>query len=66
MRLNFIECDPDPQPCDLVPIFESMLTLISLPNLDQFSEPTFIPILIDLEMESPSLDSHISLMGKKM
>ena len=28
------ECDADPQPCDSVPIFESMLTLVSLPNLD--------------------------------
>jgi len=31
------ECDPDPQPCDSVSIFESILTLVSLPNLDQFS-----------------------------
>jgi len=40
-----LECeyDPNPQPCDSVCIFESMLTLVSLPNLDQFSEPTFIP-----------------------
>ena len=59
------ECDPYPQPCDLVFIFESILTLLSLPNLNQFLELTFIPILIDLEIESPILDSHISLMGKE-
>ena len=33
------ECEPDPQPCDSVPIFESMLTLISLTNLDSFPKP---------------------------
>jgi len=59
------ECDPDPQPCDSVPIFESMLALVSLPNLDQFLEPTFIPIPIDLEIESPVLDNHIPLMRKE-
>ena len=31
------ECDPDPQPCDSVSINESMLTLVSLPNLTNFS-----------------------------
>ena len=59
------ECDPDPQLCDSISIFESMLTLVSLPNLDQFPEPTFIPIPIDLEIESPNLDSHIPLMGRE-
>jgi len=38
---------------------------VSLPNLDQFLEPTFIPIPIDLEIESPNFDSHISLMEKE-
>ena len=42
-----------------------MLTPVSLPNLDQFPEPTFIPAPIDLEIESPNLDSHIPLMGEK-
>ena len=57
------EYDPDSQPYDSVPIFESMLTLVSLPNLDQFLEPTFI--YINLKIESPSLDSHIPLMEKE-
>ena len=39
-----------------------MLTPVFLPNLDQFSEPTFIPVPIDLEIESSILDSHIPLM----
>ena len=42
-----------------------MLTLVFLPNLDQFPEPTFIPVPIDLEIESPILDSHIPLMKKE-
>ena len=42
-----------------------MLIPVFLPNLDQFPEPTFIRIPIDLEMESPILDSHIPLMGKE-
>jgi len=59
------ECDPDPQPCDSVSIFESMLTPVSLPNLNQFSEPTFISIPIHLEIEAPILDSHIPLLGRE-
>ena len=45
------ECEPDPQLCDSVSIFEYMLTPVFLPNLDQFSEPTFIPVPIDFEIE---------------
>ena len=59
------ECDPDPQPSDSISFFDFMLTLVSLPNLDQFSEPTFIPVPIDLEIESPNLDTHIPLMGEE-
>jgi len=42
-----------------------MLTSVSLPNLDQFSEPTIIFIPIDLEIESPILDSHVPLTRKE-
>ena len=59
------ECEPDPQLCDLVSIFEFMLTPVFLPNLDQFPEPIFIPVPINLEIESPIMDSHIPLMGKE-
>ena len=57
------KCEPGPQLCDSVSIFESMLILLS--NLDQFPKLTFIPVPIDLEIESPILDSHIPLMGKE-
>jgi len=56
------ECEPDPQLCDLVLNFESMLTLISLPNLDPNTELTLIPIPINHEIESLIVDSHILLM----
>jgi len=59
------ECELDPQSCDSVPIFESMLTLISLTDLDSFLEPTLIPVFIDIKTEPPILDSHIPLMGKE-
>ena len=59
------ECEPDSQLCDSVSIFESMLTPVFLPNLDQFSE-TFIPVPIDFKIESPILDSHIPLIEKNM
>ena len=39
------ECDPNSQPCDSVPIFESILTPIFLPNLDQFSSQHLFPYL---------------------
>ena len=59
------ECDTDPKFCDSISIFESMLTSVSLPMLDLFSEPTLIHVSIDFEIEPPLLDSHISLMGKE-
>ena len=59
------ECDLDPQLCDSILIFESMLTLVSLPNLDPFSKSTVILISIDFEIKLSLLDSYISLMGKE-
>jgi len=44
------ECEPDPQPCDSVPIFESMLTPVFLSNLNQIPEPIFIPLPINLQI----------------
>jgi len=43
------ESDSNPQLCDFVPNFESMLTLISLPDLEHIIEPTIIPAPINLE-----------------
>ena len=59
------ECDPNPQLCDSIPIFEFMLTPVSVPKLDSFPELTLIPVSIDLEIEPPPLDSHTSMMGKE-
>ena len=59
------ECEPNPQLCDSDPIFESMLTPVSLPNLDPILELTLIPTPIDLEIKSHILDSHIPLMEKE-
>ena len=56
------ECEPDPPLCDSIPIFESMLTPVSLPKLDPLLEPTLIPVSMDFEIEPFLLDSHISLM----
>ena len=39
-----------PPLCNSVPIFESMLTLVSLPKLDPFFEPTLIHVSIDLSL----------------
>jgi len=47
------ECNTDPQPCDSIPIFESLFTLVSLPKLDPFPEPTLILVFIDFEIEPP-------------
>ena len=59
------ECEPHPQPYDPVPIFESMLTPISLTNLDSFPQQKLILVSIDLETKPPILDSHIPLMGRE-
>ena len=53
------EYDPDPQLCDSILIFESMLTSVSLPDLDPIPEPTLIYVPIKLEIEPPILKSHI-------
>ena len=68
-HLNEIElehvCDPDPQLYDSVSSFQSILTLISLPDLDPIPEPTLIHVPIDLETEPSIFDSHILLMGNE-
>jgi len=48
-----------PQLCDSASVFEFILTPVSLPNLDPFSESTLIFVLIELEIEPPIFDSHI-------
>ena len=57
------ECDPNLQFCDSVLNFESMLTSVSLPDLNHILEPTLILVPINLEHESPILESHITLLG---
>ena len=59
------EYDPDPQFCDSVSIFEFMLTLVSLTDLDLIPEPTLIHVPIELEIEPPILNCHIQLMEKE-
>jgi len=59
------ECDTDFQYRDSVSLFESMLTPVSLSDLDPIPEPTHIPIPIELEHEPPMLDSYIPLLGNE-
>jgi len=56
------ECDPDLQFSDSVPNFKSRLTPVTLSDLDHLLEPTLNPVLINLELESLILQSHISLL----
>ena len=56
------ECDPNLQFRDSISNFESRLTLVSLPDLDYLLEPILIPVPINLEHESLSLESHITLL----
>ena len=56
------ECDTDSQCCDSVSLFESMLTLVSLPDLNLILKQILIPIPIKLEHEPPILDSHTTLL----
>ena len=59
------ECDPDLQFCDSIPNFESILTLVSLPDLDHIFESTFILVPVNLEHEKPISQSHVPLMGNE-
>ena len=49
------ECNPNSQLYDSVPIFESILTPVSLPDWDPIPELTLILVPIDLETEPPIL-----------
>jgi len=51
--------------CDSISNFESMLTSVSLLDLDPIPEPILILVPIDLEHKLPILDNHISLLGKE-
>jgi len=68
-NFNEIELDCEyefnPQLCDLILYFESMLTSVSLPNLDPILELTLIPVPLYYEIGSPSLDSRIHLVDHK-
>ena len=44
------ECEPDPKFFDLIPYFECMLTLVSLPNLDPILKPTLILVPVYYEI----------------
>ena len=59
------ECDTNLQFCDSVLLFESMLTPVSLFDLDLIPKSTLTSVSIDFENEPPILDSHIPLMGKE-
>ena len=56
------ECDTDSQYCDSVSLFQSILTPISLRDLDLILKPILIPIPEELEHEPTILDSHIPLL----
>ena len=56
------ESEPDHQLCDLVSNVESMLTSVSLPNLDSIPEPALTPIPIYYRIESLIVDGHIPYM----
>jgi len=60
------ECKPDPQLCDLILNFESMLTPVPLPNLDPIPESTLIPVPVYYEIGSSILGSHIHLMDHEL
>ena len=55
------ECDFDPQICDAIQISESILTPVLLPNLSNILKSILIPIPVILELESPTLGTHIPL-----
>jgi len=56
------ESEPDPQLCNLVPNFESILNSVSLTNLDSIPEPTLISVPIYSRIESSIMDGHIPYM----
>jgi len=58
------ECNPDPHVCNFISLFDSITTMVSLP--DSFYKPESIlnPVPVNYEIESPIIYDHIPLMGK--
>ena len=65
MKIEFeYECDLNPQLCDSILIFESILTLVFLPNFFSIPESILNHVPIHCEIESPISSDHTSLMRK--
>ena len=47
-----------------ISLFDSIVTLISLPDFFSIPESTLNPVLVHREIESPIFYDHIPLMGK--
>ena len=58
------EFEPNPQLCDLISNLDSMLTRVSLPNLNPIPEPTLIPVPVYYETGSSILGGYIHLISQ--
>ena len=52
------EYDPEPQIGNSVPLSDSIMTLVFLPDFNPFSESVLDPVPIHHEIESPLFDDH--------
>ena len=59
-----LESDPEPQIGNSISLFDSIMTLISLPNFFSIPKSTLNPAPVHREIESPISYDHTSLMGK--
>jgi len=56
------ECDPEPQLNNLISLFDSILTLVSLPDFNRFPDSVLNPVPVHRKIESPIFhDQYIEL-----
>ena len=59
-----LESDLEPHVSDSISLFNSIITLVSLPDFFSIPELTLNPVPVHREMKSPISYDHTSLMGK--
>ena len=58
------ECDPDRPVGNFISLFDSIMTLVFLPDYFHILESTLNPVPVHHEIESPISYNHTLLMGK--
>ena len=59
-----LDSDPEPHVGDFISLFDSIMTLVFLPDFFSILKSTLNPVPVHYEIKSPISYDHTSLMGK--